>query len=410
MNLEKIKRLRVDTPQGVSGHLNKEARFSFNYLSPEKEVQASVSLPFRAESYSSGDLFSIFAMNRPEGYLLDNLRHRFGKISKLDDMALLKITGRHQIGRLGYIDETDNIEPKKPNISLDELRRSKASESLFEYLVDTYFDSGISGFQPKVMVLESDARPVIDRATAVTPNLIVKSAGAEYPHLAENEFLCMSVARECGFNVPEFWLSDDGGLFILKRFDITQDGVRLGLEDMCVLGNKTAEEKYHGSYEGIARVVATICKNESNSDLKSLFEYVALSVLLKNGDAHLKNFSVIYEHPGKPINLSPLYDVVTTSVYSSINARTGMNIVDRTLALNLNRTKSYPDTRALCEFGKRSCLVARPEQIIEKIEEAKIKVLTDNRDRIDPEFLGEMGAAWNVVSHRPSPSIRPGGI
>ncbi len=407
MKLEKIKKLRVDTPQGISGHLNKESRFSFNYLSAEKEVQASVSLPFRAESYASGGLFSIFAMNRPEGYLLDSLRHRFGKISVLDDMALLKITGKHQIGRLSYVDETDDIESKKPNISLDELRRSQASESLFEYLMDTCFDSGISGFQPKVMVLESDARPVVNRATAVTPNLIVKSAGAEYPHLTENEFLCMSVARECGFNVPEFWLSDDSGLFILKRFDSAHDGARLGLEDMCVLGNKTAEEKYHGSYEGIARVVATICGNESNNDLKSFFEYVATSVLLRNGDAHLKNFSVLYEHPGKQISLSPLYDVVTTAVYGVTNARTGMNLVDRTLALNLNKTKNYPDIRTLCEFGRKSCLIDNPDQIIERIEEAKIKVLADNRDRIDPDFLLEMRAAWNVGGYRASPPIRP---
>ena len=85
-------------------------------------------------------------MNRPEGYLPDNLRNRLGKISKLDDMALLKITGKHQIGRLSYIDELDDINPKKPKISLDDLRKSQASEELFDYLVETYFDSGISGF------------------------------------------------------------------------------------------------------------------------------------------------------------------------------------------------------------------------------------------------------------------------
>lgn len=395
MNLDRIKKLRVDTPQGVSGHLNKEARFSFNYLSPQKEVQASVALPFRAESYSGGDLFSVFAMNRPEGYLLDYLRHRFGKKSKLDDMALLKITGKHQIGRLSYIDETDDIEPRKRNVSLDELRSSRASEELFEYLVDTYFDSGISGFQPKVLIG--------GEAGAGGPSLVVKSSGFEYPHLAENEFLCMSVAKECGFNVPDFWLSDDGELFILGRFDIAPDGTRLGLEDMCVLGNKSAEEKYHGSYEGIARVVAAVCGNTPNADLKALFEYVALSVLLKNGDAHLKNFSVLYEHPGKPIRLSPIYDVVTTSVYRSTNARTGMNIVDRTLALNLNKTKNYPDTKTLCEFGKRSCLVDRPEQVIEKIEEGKIRVLAENRGRIDSGFLSDMATAWGCDHHSYSP-------
>lgn len=396
MKLEKIKMLRVDTPQGTSGHLHKESRFSFNCLSAEKSAQASVALPYRAESYTSGRLFSVFAMNKPEGYLLDSLRNRFGKIARLDDMALLKITGKHQIGRMSYVDEQDDIEPRRSKISLDELLKSRASEELFNYLVDTYFDSGISGFQPKVMVGDVQTE-VVNRVTAATPNLIVKSAGSEYPHLAENEFLCMSVAKECGFDVPEFWLSEDCGLFILKRFDIAEDGTRLGLEDICSIGNKSADEKYHGSYEGIAKVIAAVCDDEGIHDLQKFFEYVAISVLLRNGDAHLKNFSVVYEHPGKPVRLSPLYDVVTTAVYETTNSRTGMNIVDRTLALNLNKTRDYPNIRTLCEFGKKICLVDHPEMIIEQIEEAKLKVISDNRGRIDSVFMEKMQESWGVA-------------
>lgn len=394
MNLDQIKRLRVDTPQGVSGTLNKEARYSFNYVSNKKETEASVSLPYRAESYASGNLFSVFAMNKPEGYLLDSLRHRFGKISKLDDMALLKITGRHQIGRLSYIDEEDDFSSSKPTVSLDELRKSKASEALFEYLVDTYFDSGISGFQPKVMIADKDAVSVVDRATAVTPDLIVKSAGSDYPHLAENEFLCMSVARKCGFNVPEFWLSDDNGLLILKRFDIANDGARLGLEDICAIANKSADEKYHGSYEGVAKIIATVCGSNSKESLRRLFEYIALSILVKNGDAHLKNFSIIYDHPGSGVSLSPLYDVVTTSIYSSVNQRTGMNIVDRTLALNMNKSKNYPTNNELCEFGRKSCLIENPEDIIARIEEAKLAVISENKGRLNDDLLKSMMDAW----------------
>lgn len=394
MKLDKIKQLRVDTPQGTAGHLNKESRFSFNYSSAAKETEASLALPYRAESYASGNLFSVFAMNRPEGYLLDSLRNRFGKTSRLDDMALLKITGKHQIGRLSYVDEQETLESRKPTVSLDELRQSRASEELFNYLVDTYFDSGISGFQPKVLVADKDQSPLVERATAATPDLIVKSAGAEYPHLAENEFLCMSVARECGMAVPDFWLSEDAGLFILKRFDIDQNGNRLGLEDICALANKTAEEKYHGSYEGVGQVISRVCPNHGLDDLQRYFEYIALSVLLKNGDAHLKNFSVIYAHPGSEARLSPLYDVVTTTVYKSTSPRTGMNIIDRTLALNLNKSRSYPDIETLCEFGRKSCFVDKPEQVLERIEEAKLKVLSDNRGRIDDGFLGEMAAAW----------------
>jgi serine/threonine-protein kinase HipA len=397
MNLNKIKKLLVSTPQGESGFLNKEAQFSFGYTSPLRETEISIAMPFQAASYNHGALFSIFLMNKPEGYLLDSLRSRFGKISPLDDMALLKITGQHQIGRLTFSDPLEKLESLNPSVGLDELLKSNASEDLFNYLVDKYFNSGISGFQPKVLVADKDNKsPVIDKATAITPDLIVKSAGEDYPHLAENEFMCMSVAKEAGFDVPNFWLSDDNGLFIIERFDIDNHKGRLGLEDMCSITNKPSEEKYHGSYEGIAKIISTLCTSDTNKNLSRYFESIALSVLLKNGDAHLKNFSLIYEHPGADINLSQIYDVVTTSVYSSTNPRTGMNIVDRTLALNMNKSKSYPSDTELCNFGKSVCQLSNPREVLDRIEDAKQKVISESIHRVDSSFLKNMAECWGI--------------
>lgn len=397
MNLEGIKKLRIETPQGYSGDIIKESRYSFNYQGANREIEVSLGMPLRAESYSAGAPFSIFAMNKPEGYLLDSIRNRFGKIAKLDDMSLLKITGKNQIGRLSYIDSEDDVKSKKQQFSLDELTKSKASEELFNYLADVYFDSGISGFQPKVMVPTANAtdRP-IEKAMAVTSDLIVKSAGLDYPHLAENEFMCMTVAKLAGINVPECWLSEDGGLFIMKRFDLMEDGGRLGLEDMCSIANKPAEEKYHGSYESISKVISLYCKDNVVESNYRLFQYIAISVLLKNGDAHLKNFSLIYDYPSGKVKLSPLYDVVTTSVYKEVNPRTGMNIRDRTMALNMDKSKEYPSIERLISFGKSICGLSNPMQIIESIEEAKLKAVSINRHRINEEFLKELTIEWGL--------------
>lgn len=394
MKLDGIKSLTVDTPQGVSGLLHKEARYAFNYASADTEKLASIALPFRHESYASGDLFSIFAMNRPEGYLLESLRNRFGKISPLDDMALLKITGKNQIGRLSYLDPEEDIPSNKTPIGLDEVLKSNASEELFHYLVDMYFDSGISGFQPKVLIKDGSTA-VVERITTHTSNLIVKSSGHEYPHLAENEYLCMSVAKEAGLDVPDFWLSDDNGLFVLRRFDLDNSGHRWGLEDMCVLANKSATEKYHGSYEGIARIIALLCSNPT-ANLEKYFAYVATSVLVKNGDAHLKNFSLMYEHPGRDVSLSPLYDVVNTAVYVATSPTTGMNIRDRTMALNMFRSKEYPTLERLAEFGKSVCHVRNPQEIISNIMAAQSKVIHDNIGRINDRFLSEIADSWGI--------------
>ena len=153
MTINRVRNLHIASPQGHSDSLIKESRFVFNYETSNKLAEASLALPIRAESYSSENLFSIFQMNKPEGYLLEFIKDRFSKKLYLDDMMLLKLTGANQIGRLTYSDpEGFTATHLKPQVAMSEIISSGASEELFEFLVDAYFSSGISGFQPKVIV------------------------------------------------------------------------------------------------------------------------------------------------------------------------------------------------------------------------------------------------------------------
>ena len=65
--------------------------------------------------------------------------------------------------------------------------------------------------------------PAPSKATVRTLDLIVKSGCQEYPGLAANEFLCMSIAKASGLAVPEFHLSNNKELFVMQRFDRTPD-------------------------------------------------------------------------------------------------------------------------------------------------------------------------------------------
>ena len=71
MKTTKIKKLHVETPQGHAGSLNKESRYVFNYETTDRDAEISLVMPIRARSYDNGGLFSVFQMNRPEGYQLD---------------------------------------------------------------------------------------------------------------------------------------------------------------------------------------------------------------------------------------------------------------------------------------------------------------------------------------------------
>lgn len=96
----------------------------------------------------------------------------------------------------------------------------------------------------------------------------------------------------------------------------------------------------------------------AHRSLNELFRGVALSVLLRNGDAHLKNFGLLYTDPeADDCRLSPVYDLVCTTVF----------IPPDRLALTLAGSRAWPTRRTLCEFGRRHCQVDDPEGEVDRL-------------------------------------------
>ncbi|MEO8411829.1 MAG: type II toxin-antitoxin system HipA family toxin [Propionivibrio sp.] len=361
MSALKIRKLDILTTQGFAGELNRESQFVFNYRTDDPGCEIALTMPLRAQSYAANILPGVLRQNLPEGFLLDWIKARFGKVTKIDDMSVLAISGREVIGRVRSLQPSDDGSPKMPGEHLKTLLTWKGAEDLFAHLAEQYaMASGISGVQPKVVVsVRSEReRDAIDKMTIKDRSVIVKSSGDDYPSLAENEYFCMSIAKAAGLDVPKFWLSDDKKLFIVERFDIGESGY-VGFEDMTALMNRQNDEKYDGSYEMVAKAVALFSSEEFKSkSLAQLFAAIALSVLLRNGDAHLKNFGLLYTGPTtQDVRLSPVYDVVNTTAY----------IPSDTLALRLARSKRWPTTTDLIEFGKVHCRVDHPARIIERI-------------------------------------------
>src|SRR5690606_18716291 len=152
---------------------------------------------------------------------------------------------------------------------------------IFADLVDRYIlRAGISGVQPKVLVPEQP-ESVAQRFTSKTSDLIIKSGREEFPGLAINEVLCMSVAREAGIPVPEFYLSDNARLFVMRRFDRDAQLEPIGFEDMAALMGLSAEQKYSKSYAAIAKAIRLFCPPEQvRGSLQQLFAMVALSCIV----------------------------------------------------------------------------------------------------------------------------------
>jgi len=172
----------------------------------------------------------------------------------------------------------------------------------------------------------------------------------------------MQAAKTAGLLTPNIRISEDAQRLIVERFDIAPDGSYLAFEDCCSLDGLQPHEKYSGSYEQIAQTLAAFIQPEhQKNDLKEFFKSLVLSTIIRNGDAHRKNFGIIYT-TSKDARLSPAFDIVTTTPYFQKD----------NLALQINGTKRWPNRKKLILFALNRCKTSpeEAEKIIDQVAEA----------------------------------------
>jgi len=335
--------LLIKTNNHLAGKLVFEkSEYIFSYQSQNRDDFISLTMPIREKSYVHTQLHPIFEMHLPEGYLLSIIKKHFAKLVKTDDFGLLNLMAPSINGRVTY---ESPLQIQQYDLSLENLIHPK-SEKLFDELIERFaLNSPLSGVQPKVL-----AR-VENKATLKLEQYIVKSWGEEYKELAINEYFCMQALKYAKIPTPEFYLSDDDKLFIMKRFDIEDDGKCLGFEDMCVLQARQRDDKYEGSYEQIAKTITTFVSNKNKkTSLINFYKMIILNNILQNGDAHLKNFGLLYDGV-ENISLAPAYDVISTSLY----------IKNDVPALHLLGSKKWWDKKFIIRFGMESCSLTKKE-------------------------------------------------
>jgi serine/threonine-protein kinase HipA len=376
--------LKVWTDGAEAGLLDRfrDRGSSFVYLpstAPERAV--SVTMPVRLPSWDIPfGLAPVFEMNLPEGVLRERLRLAFAKATgTFDEFDLLSIVGRSQVGRIRYTGETEQLQEDVPFQSVDEILARRRNEDLFRYLIEKFAAfSGISGVQPKILVRDegssaalNEAKPRLSQSYRGATHIVKLWDANEYPQLAANEHFCLTVAGKCGLEVPPYRLAEDGMALVIDRFDLRPDGTYRGFEDFCVLNGRRTDEKYRGSYETsiMKRFHEFANSTHVNEDLERLFTLIALNCALRNGDAHLKNFAIVYDDVLGEARLAPVYDLVTTAVY----------LPKDSLALTLNGTTKWPDSKELRRLGETRMgnSPAKVRQILERIDRAMTETATE---------------------------------
>jgi len=387
--------IKVWTDAAEAGLIDRhgERGSTFAYLPGTPAARAvSVTMPVRLESWTVPfGLLPIFEMNLPEGALRERLRLAFAKATgTFDELDLLAVVGRSQVGRLRFTGDQEQLHEEVPFQSVDEILERRRGGDLFRYLLEKFASfSGISGVQPKILVRDEKAFAEMEQtghrlsqSYQGATHIVKFWERDEYPQLAANEYFCLNVARKCGLDVPPYRLAEDGMALVVDRFDLRMDGTYRGFEDFCVLNARRTDEKYRGSYETsvMKRFGQFANSTHVTEDMEKLFTLIALNCALRNGDAHLKNFGIVYDDVQGEARLAPVYDLVTTSVY----------LPKDSLALALNGTTKWPSARDLRKFGetRTGTAPAKVRSILERSYEAIQDTVKEVHSYIEehPEF------------------------
>ena len=346
-------------------NFQKDKKYVLEYKDFELKNSISLSLPNTQKFYISDEMIAYFDTFLPEGYLFEIFKNYLIKeFGYIDDYLLFSVLSPNIEGRIRYISEFES-ENQTFDFTLKNILEND-NEDTFQMLLKIFLNkNAISGVQPKSMAVLKES--------LTFKKYIVKTWGKEFLNLAENEYISLKTIEFSGVNIPNIHLSKNKNFLVVERFD-----ENLGFEEAISLFNKTKLLKYSGSYEQIAKEFYKYLSDLN--DLKTYFKLIVMNYLLKNGDAHLKNFGLLFNDDFSNITIAPAYDVVTTVVY----------IFNDKPALTLNGQKLWHSKDKLIDFGIKYCYLSKKEaeNLFEECYEALKKGIVFLEDYINknPSF------------------------
>jgi len=327
--------------------------YLIDYQNLEIQHSIALSLPNTKKFYTYAHRFPPFLETfLPEGYLYEIFKNLLTKeYGRIDDYLIFSKLAPNIQSRMTF--ESDFSTLDFDFLNIEHIVENDSSDT-FRRLLDIFLDkNAISGVQPKTVAL------LKDKETLRIREYIIKTWGEEYPHLAENEYFCLKACERAGIDIPHITLSKNKRFLIVENFIFQEKEILeretleeeiLGFEEILSLQDKNKENKYNGSYEQIAKSIYQFSTQKKES-LVMYYKIIVMNYLLKNGDAHLKNFGLLFNDDFSRIWLSPAYDVVNTTSY----------IFQDKPALMMQGKKVWMGREALITFGMKHCLLTQKE-------------------------------------------------
>ncbi|GBH28811.1 HipA domain-containing protein [Sphingobium xenophagum] len=193
----------------------------------------------------------------------------------------------------------------------------------------------LAGAQSKLPVLLIDDHIALPAPGQPTSH-ILKPPIARFEQTTENEYYCMTLAREIGLDVASVTMRRvrDQPFLLIERYDRTRDAdgrlVRLHQEDFAQALGVPSQRKYASEGGPTFKDSFALLRQAATRparDILKLADAAIFNLIIGNADAHAKNFSLLYIDGA--IRLAPLYDLLSTVAYRDLSPKLAMKIAKK---------------------------------------------------------------------------------
>ena len=241
--------------------------------------------------------------------------------------------------------------------------RPEQNEDVAEKFLENRSRISISGVQEKLsLLLDKNVIRLTEKGEQGT--YILKPIPRDLKKVDQvpaNEHLTMQIAKQVyGINTAEnalIFFKNGSPAYITKRFDVKKEGGKWGKEDFASLAGKTEENvgnnfKYNYSYEEIGLLIQKYVP-AWRVEIEKFFSLVIFNFLFSNGDAHLKNFSLLESSFGDYL-LSPAYDLINTRIHvSDTDFALNKGLFSDEFKSSEYKNSGHPSKSDFIEFGNR---------------------------------------------------------
>lgn len=238
------------------------------------------------------------------------------------------------------------------------------SEEVTEQFIENRKRISISGVQEKLsLILENKKLRLTKEGEQGT--YILKPIPRDLKKVEQvpaNENLTMQIASQVfGLKTAEnaiLFFKNGSPAYITKRFDVREEGRKWGKEDFASLAQKTKDNagtnyKYDNySYEEMGLLIQKYVA-AWRVEIEKYFSLVLFNYLFSNGDAHLKNFSLLESVQGDYL-LSPAYDLINTRLHvDDTDFALSKGLFVDNFKSEQYKKNGHPSIQDFIEFAKR---------------------------------------------------------